>query len=368
MFSRIDAALSLILSPWQSIVLALLGFSVGLLLHLRWHPLRQHLSDAWDFLRQRSVLVVATAGSILLASAFGEKPAAALTVVQLGDWREIIGPLAREAAAHVAQLPHMLIQPWPLACLMPVVLVVLTIRIWRWPYRYGERRPVPEQKAALLAGSVIGCIWLALEVATLKRMLPEAVEMLRLGTRYIFTALAAAGTQVWLVRFLLAWERPQDTEAERDATVALEQTFARWQGVACLAAFDLVWICLRQWLLNTPHSVAGWVWIELLLVFCALPVAVGTAAGSFFQQGAVALRILGRAVFPLLQLAVTAVAIFILASYASAMAQAGCADAPLLRLLVKPVNALVLAMPDSWLLLTALLLMLRHGFPRSPSA
>lgn len=368
MFSRIDAALSLTLSPWQSIVLALLGFSVGLLLHLRWHPLRQHLSDAWDFLRQRSVLVVVTAGSLLLATAFGEKPQAGLTLVQLGNWREIIGPLAREAAGHVAQLPHMLIQPWPLACLMPAVLLVLTIRIWRWPYRYGDRRPVPEQKAALLASSVIGGIWLALEVAGSKRMLPEGVEMLRLGTRYIFTAMAAAGTQVWLVRFVIAWERPQDTEVERDATAAVEQTFARWQGVASLAAFDLVWMSLRQWLLNTPHSLAGWVWIELLLVFACLPVAVGTAPGHFFQQGAVALRILGRAAFPLLQLTVTAVAIFILAQYASAMAQAWCADAPLWRVLVKPVNALVLAMLDSWLLLTALLLMLRHGFPRSPSA
>jgi hypothetical protein len=356
------------LHPWQSTTLALLGFIVGLALHLRWHPLRQHLSDAWDLVRLRPALIVWTAGAALLASVFGDARPAAYSMPQLTDWRELIVPLARDAAAHLALLPHVLIQPWPLACLMPVALAILTIRIWRWPYRYGERRPGPEQKIVLLIVTLIGFGWLTLEVATLKRMLPEGAETIKLGLRYIFTALAAASMQVWLARFIIAWEKPQDTEAERDASAALEHTFARWQSVACLAGFDLLWMSWRQWQISTPHSIGGWFWIELLLLFAALPVAVAAAPGHFFQQGAAALRILMRSAVSLLLLAITALAIFILAHYASAMAHAWCADSPILRMIMLPLNALVLAMLDCWLLLAALLLMLRHGFPRSPSA
>lgn len=366
MFSRIDHSLNL--SYWQSTALALLGFTFGLVLHLRWHPLRRHLSDAWDFVRLRPALILWTAGAALLASVSGDARPSVYSMAQLSDWRELILPLSRDAAAHLALLPHVLIQPWPLACLMPAVLAILTIRIWRWPYRYGERRPGPEQKIALLIVTLVGFGWLGLEIAALKSMLPEGAETVKLGLRYVFTALAAAGMQVWLMRFVIAWEKPQDTEAETDAAAALEHTFARWQGAACLAGFDLLWMSWRLWQVNTPQSIGGWLWIELLLVFAALPLAVAAVPGRFFQQGAAALRIMLRSTVPLLLLAITALAIFILAHYASAMGRAACADAPLWRMIVKPVDALVLAMLDCWLLLAALLIMLRHGFPRPPSA
>lgn len=355
-------------------IFALLGLVVGLVLHLRWHPLRQLLSDAWDLLRQRSVLVLWVAGGALLAERAGPAPLDARSMAQLADWRDLMGPLAREAAAHVALLPHSLIQPWPLACLMPVVLVVLAVRIWRWPYRYAQHRPGPEQKFALLAFTVLGFVWLGLEAAGLarERMLQEWLEMLKLGLRYVFSALTVSGTQVWLVCFVLAWERPLATGAENDALLALERTFARWQSVAWLAGFNLLWLGWRLWHAGVgtqPNAgLGGWVWIEFLLVFAALPVAVGTAAGRFVDQGTVALRMLFRAAVPLLLLGITALAVFVLALYASSMARALCLDAPMLRLLVKPLDALGLAMLDSWLLLTFFLLMLRLGLPRSHSS
>lgn len=356
------------LSLWQSTALALLGFLVGLVLHLRWHPLRQHLSDAWDVVRLRPGLIVLTGGSMLLASVFSDVRPPVYPIAQLSDWRELIASLARDAVSHLVLLPHVLIQPWPLACLMPFALAILTIRIWRWPYRYGERRPGPEQKIALLVVTLISFGWLVLEGMALRRMMPEGAETVKLALRYIFTALAAAGMQVWLMRFVIAWEKPQDTAAEGDATAALEHTFARWQGVACLAGFDLLWMSWRQWQISTPQSIGGWLWIELLLVLAALPLAVASVPGHFLQQGAAALRILLRSAVPLLLLAITALAIFILAQYASAMMHALSADLPILRMIVLALNALVLAMLDSWLLLAALLLMLRHGFSRSPSA
>lgn len=367
MFSRIDRP-ALNLSHWQITVLALLGFITGLALHLRWHPLRQHLSDAWDFVRLRPGLIVWVAGASMLWATFGDVNRPAYSLIELGDWRELIVPLTRDALAHLALLPHALIPPWPISCLIPFALAILTIRIWRWPYRYGERRPGPEQKIALLLVTLAGFAWLGLEVSSWKHMLPEGVETVKLALRYIFTALATAGMQVWLMRFVIAWEKPQDIAAEGDATAALEHTFARWQGVACLAAFDLLWMSWRQWQISTPQSIGGWLWIELMLVFAALPLAVASIPGSFFQQGAAALRIWMRSVVPLLLLTFTALAIFILAQYASAMMHALSADLPILRMIVLALNALVLAMLDSWLLLAALLLMLRHGFSRSPSA
>jgi hypothetical protein len=138
--------------------------------------------------------------------------------------------------------------------------------------------------------------------------------------------------------------------------------------VAALAGFNLLWMSWRQWQMSTPQSIGGWLWIELLLVFAALPLAVAATPGHFFHQGAAALRVLMRSAVSLLLLGITALAIFILAHYTAAMGQALSADSPFWRILVLPLSALVLAMLDCWLLLTALLLMLRHGFPRSPSA
>lgn len=356
------------LTPWHSTALALLGFAAGLVLHLRWHPLRRHLSDAWDCLRLRPALILFTAGAMLLAGVFGEVSVTPYTLHQLTDWQVMIAPLARDALAHVATLPHALMPPWPLACGVPLLLVFLTVRIWRWPYRYGERRPVMEQKVILLIVTLAGFVWLGMEASGLRKMLPESVETVKLGLRYIFTALAAAGMQVWLVRFVIAWEKPQDTDAGGDAAAALEHTFARWQGVAFLAGFNLLWMSWRWWQTNTPQSIGAWWWIELLLLFAALPVAVAAVPGTFWQQGAAALRLLLRAAVPLLLLTITALALFIVAQYTAEMGRALCADAPILRMIELPLSALVLAMLDCWLLLTALLLMLRLGFPRSPSA
>lgn len=353
---------------WQTTALALLGFAAGLVLHLRWHPLRRHLSDAWDCMRLRPALIVLTAGAMLLATVFGETRHVPYSKSQLTDWREIILPLARDALAHMAALPHALLPPWPLACGVPLVLVFLTIRIWRWPYRYGQRRPGPEQKFGLLAVTLVGFAWLGLEGSSARHMLAERLEMVKLGLRYVFTALAAAGMQVWLVRFVMAWEKPQATEPGGDAAAALEHAFARWQGVACLAGFDLLWMSWRWWQLNTPQSIGAWWWVELLLLFAALPVAVAAVSGPFWHQGAAALRILWRAAVPLLMLAITSLFLFVLALYTVEMGRAGCAESPVWRIIELPVSALVLAMLDCWLLLTALLLMLRFGFSRSPSA
>jgi hypothetical protein len=104
------------------------------------------------------------------------------------------------------------------------------------------------------------------------------------------------------------------------------------------------------------------------VVLAALPVAVAAVSGNFWQQVAAVLCILVRALFPLLLLGITATAITLLALYASAMAHAIVKDSVIWRFIMLPLDGLVLAMLDCWLLLTSLLLMPRLGFPRSPTA
>lgn len=360
-------------SPLLSTVLALAGCVVGVVLHLCWHPLRQQLSDAWDFLRRRGALVFWVAGAALLAEAAGAGAGSqSLTLEQLSDWRLVVGPLTRQALDRVALLPHTLLAPWPLAVLMPFVFTILTVRIWRWPYRYGERRPGVEQKCGLLLMVVLGLVWLGLELAGLRRMLPEWVEMLKLTARMLFVALTTAGAQVWLICWVTAWERPPrtHTQAEQDGVLALERAFARWQGVAWLAGFDLLWLAWRAWLPGRAfeHDLVHGLWLEFLAVFVALPLAVATLRGTFLQQGAVALQVLLRALVPLFLWALTAVALQVPALYAVAMGRALSVATPLLVVFIRPLSALALAMLDSWLLLTALLVMLRVCFPSSTSS
>ena len=350
-------------------LIALSACAVGLALHLRWHPLRRELSDAWDFLRLRQSLLLMLAGAALLA---GWDAAGTFTWIELNDWAVLWRPLLRHAFTDFALLFHQLVPPWPLALLLPLSLVLLAVRVWRWPYRYGERMPVPEQKLILVALSAGGVLWLLLEaVAALRPELPEWLQTIKMAARTLYIALMVAGTQVWLARLVIAWEKPPDTDAERDAVAALESTFARWQGVVALGVFNLLWMAWLGW--NTDaETFSAWLLPELLILCAALPLAVAVLPGSspFWQTGAVALRVLLHAALPLLMLAPTALAWLALTRYAVDMglALAGAEEYAVLHQIVAVVRALVLAMLHGWLCLAALLAMLRHGFPTNPPA
>lgn len=348
----------------QTTLLALLGLAVGLGVHLRWHPLRREFSDAWDFLRLRQPLVLLIAGLMLLA---GE--AESRTLNELQDWRSLWLPLLREVFTEVTLLFHGVIPPWPLALLLPLVLLVLTIRVWRWPYRYGERVPVPEQKLVLIGLTAGGLIWTGLEITRWRWEFPEFLESTKLAGRVAFTALTAAGMQVWLVRLVLSWERPTDTEADRDAVAAVESTFARWQSVAMLGGFNLLWMTWQSWRVS-DQGPAAWLLPEFLMLFAALPPAVAVSSGklAFWHCGAAALKALLRCLLPLAGFLITALAVMMLGRYTAGMAAALCPAEGWALPLVRGGCALALAMLHGWLCLTALFIMLRHGFQRPSPA
>ena len=349
----------------QTTFLALLGLTAGLVLHFRWHPSRRAFSDAWDFLRLRQALVLLMAGLMLFESA-----ESGFSMVRLEDWRGLWLPLMQISFSELAVLFHALVPPWPLALGLPLALLVLTIRVWRWPYRYGDRVPVPEQKLVLVALTASGVLWTLIEIAGARQMLPEVLEMIKLAGRSVFVALTAAGMQVWLARLVVAWERPTDTEADRDAVAALEATFARWQGVVLLGAFNLLWMSWRSWRVDDTGPVA-WLLPELLLLCAALPLSVALAAGrpAFGAAGATALKALLRSLPALVGFAMTALVVLMLARYAVDMAMATFPrNTGLGGVITWCITRLVLAMLHGWLSLTALFLMLRHGFHRPSPA
>jgi hypothetical protein len=346
--------------------LALLGTAVGLALHLRWHPLRREFSDAWDFLRLRQPLVLMVAGLLLLRD---EAPA--FTGTELEDWQGLWPSLLGRAFTEVTELFHALLPPWPLALALPLGLLLLTIRVWRWPYRYGERVPVPEQKLVLVGLSAAGVLWAGLEIAAMRVVLPELLESVKLAGRVVFAALTAAGTQVWLARLVMAWERPVDTEADRDAITALESTFARWQSVVLLGAFNFLW--MLGWSGRAGDSrLATWLLPELWLLFAALPLCVALAGGQsrFWMAGAMALKVLLRSLLAMIGYLLTAVVAMALVRYATDLATSHFSSGnAVLREVARVLAALVLAMLRGWLCLAAIFVMLRHGFPRlSPAA
>jgi hypothetical protein len=347
-------------------ILALLGTVVGLALHLRWHPLRREFSDAWDFLRLRQPLVIVVAVLLLLRN---EAPA--FTGSELEDWQGLWPSLLGRAFTEVTELFHALLPPWPLALVLPMGLLLLTIRVWRWPYRYGERVPVPEQKLVLVGLSVAGVLWAGLEIAAMRVVLPEWLESVKLAGRVVFAALTAAGTQVWLARLVMAWERPSDTEADRDAITALESTFARWQSVVLLGAFNLLWMLGWSWRAGDSR-LATWLLPELWLLFAALPLCVALAGGQarFWMAGAMALKVLLRSLLALIGYLLTAVVAMALVRYANDLAASHFSSGnAVLREVARGLAALVLAMLRGWLCLAAIFVMLRHGFPRpSPAA
>jgi hypothetical protein len=345
--------------------LALLGTAVGLALHLRWHPLRREFSDAWDFLRLRQPLVLVVAGLLLLRD---EAPA--FTGPELEDWRGLWPSLLGRAFTEVTELFHALLPPWPLALVLPLGLLLLTIRVWRWPYRYGERVPVPEQKLVLVGLSVAGVLWAGLEIAAMRVVLPEWLESVKLAGRVVFAALTAAGTQVWLSRLVMAWERPSDTEADRDAITAHVSTFARWQSVVLLGAFNFLWMLGWSWRAGDSR-LATWLLPELWLLFAALPLCVALAGGQsrFWMAGAMALKVLLRSLPAMIGYLLTAVVAMALVRYATDLAASHFSSGnAVLREVARVLAALVLAMLRGWLCLAAIFVMLRHGFPRPSPA
>jgi hypothetical protein len=164
-------------------------------------------------------------------------------------------------------------------------------------------------------------------------------------------------------KLVMAWERPSDTEADRDAITALESTFARWQSVVLLGAFNFLWMLGWSWRAGDSR-LATWLLPELWLLFAALPLCVALAGGQsrFWMAGAMALKVLLRSLPAMIGYLLTAVVAMALVRYAADLAVSHFSSGnAVLREVARGLAALVLAMLRGWLCLAAIFVMLRHG-------
>ncbi len=334
------------LPPWLLTVLCFGGVVLGVWLHLAWHPLRRHFSDAVDFLRiQRLPLVImlAAMGAHQLAGARTEDGMGALGVM-------------RVAVEKIALLFHQPFAPWPVALLLPVWAVMLAVRLMRHPYRYQDARLRMEEKGILIALAVLSLAWSVMSLLAMRGADDEAPDMLATTARLVFGSIAAGGFQVWLCRLVIQWERPTDPDPATDTRTALDECFARWRSVLLLALFSVLWSALLAWQAESRRLLPWSLLMEFLLVFSPLPLAVAVTRGSFIAAGGAALRALWRCGASMIGFTLTATVMIALGHFMVAAISSFLPAADMMA------RVIILGALQGWLLITALLLLYRGGF------
>lgn len=355
------------LTLWLWTLGCVAGLAAGLVAHLRLHPLRGILSDACEFLYLHAWLVGVSGASILLLTAWGHPtmlPGAGGPL--LWNWQDAVGPLAVDVALKTAMLWHDAIPSWPLCLILPLGFTHLLKRITDRPYQYGDRKLSLIEQRILLVVTSFAWIWFLLEIVAASGGVSTITEAIRQTGRLIFSALGAAVFQVWIVRLAIRWEEPVEPSAARDASEALDQTLRRWRECLALSGFNLfwmTWINLRPDVTTRPM---GWVLLEMLLFFAPLPVAIGRFRGSWMGYGAACMMALGRSGLKLLGVFISSTALLLLVVYASGVFWTMAGDG-WGRMIFVPLHALAVATLRIWLLLAAILTLLRHGF-RIPSS
>lgn len=354
--------LSVSLPPWLHSALCVAGMIAGVALHLAWHPLRRHFSDAMDFLRTHTLplwlMMAGMAAERVLA--LGLHPAPDETPAP--SWAEpgALHELALASLQQSVMLFHEAFTPWPLVLGLPLLLLALAVQILRYPYRYQKRKPGLDQILLLVLVNVAGIAWAAMEIFAAPRAGPGLMQDAIHTLRAAFSLLGAAAFSVWLARLVIVWDEPESGWSLEDVKTAVGQCFARWQNILGLGVFNLLWFSL---LLAKDHRSA---WVsrlilpEVLFVFAPLPLSIAAGSGSFPARGGEALRTLGRRFFPLLAHLVTTTTLLMMAGITLASARALSAAHGWGVWPAEVARVLMLALLHSWLLVAGLLI-LRRG-------
>ncbi|MCB1210631.1 MAG: hypothetical protein KDK97_14975 [Verrucomicrobiales bacterium] len=354
---------------WLWAALCLAAMMGGLWLHLVLHPLRQQFSHALDILRLHPRLLALGFVAFLSAMLWGgddPRMPGGRALADWVDWSALLGPLALESGGHFALMLHQVDPLWPLALLLPVALILQAWRIQALPFRYGEGRTGAGMRSFLLWGlAALSCGWVVLEALNLRQFLPEWVHSVQSLLRALGVALAAAGVQVWIIRLVEEWQMPTRTETAKDQATALDAVFARWRGVLVLGGFNALWMALFDWAQDSNLRLAPALVLEPLLFFAPLPIAVACEDGLGLPEiGAQALRLMARAFWALLGLAITSLVLIMLLRYTVGTLTALVAGQGVAaKLGIQIVAAFSLATVHNWLFL-AVALTLVQRFPR----
>ncbi|MES2738295.1 MAG: hypothetical protein V4672_18380 [Verrucomicrobiota bacterium] len=348
---------------WLQTFLVMMLLGAGLMLHLKWHPLREEFSEAWDMLQSLRWLVPMMAALQLLSGTAVPWGIALMNGGEAGAvtaWSQMQARVP-VAAQEVAALTHGFFPPWPAALAVPFLLTLLMWRVKKFPYRYDSRRKRPAVFRALIVAALVAWVWLGLEAAAVMRPMPEWLETLRLTFRWVAEACMMAGLQIYMIRLVIGWEEPTEPEDEKDLWLALEHTLARWQGGAVLAALDLLWLLAWRTLGETGHAWPVWVVVEASLLFAAVPVVAARLRAPLSVMVEATAQVCVKTLLPLLGYAITATAVLMLVHFSLHGLLPLLPEGPLWPGLIRILSALVLATVRSWLFLTFVLTLLRHG-------
>ncbi|HEY1084424.1 MAG TPA: hypothetical protein VGE29_19305 [Prosthecobacter sp.] len=351
---------------WFQTFLALAGLCAGLFFHLRWHPLRSQLSDGWDMLLSLKWLVPLLAALQLFSTSFHEGPEFGLEDAGQTLTGQMLARVPQAALADV-QLLHALAPPWPLALAVPFWLSLLFWRVKRFPYRYVSKRRLSSAWRWLALVAVLGWLWLGLEAVALLKPVPEGLETVRLMLRWLSQSLALAASQIFMIRLVIGWDEPEKPEDEDDAGLAFEQLLVRWPGVMALAGLDLLWLLAWHSLAEGHAGWAKWLLVEAGLLFASIPVVAARLRCNWRLQAEAAVRVLLNCAGSLLGLFLTGTALLLLVQFAMGNLQNWADGNVTLSALFRILSALVLATVRSWLFLTFVLTVLRHGFKAAAS-
>ncbi len=362
-------------------ILCIVVFALCVGVHLRWHPLRQAFSDAWSFLLQHHYLLWFSAAALILNELAGgqqsvsrlfEKNFPLSTSSAVPLWPHTLDQLALLSLSRFGIALHTVFTPWPVAFLLPLLVTFLVWQIHRQPFWYDSKKPGPLKTSLLLTLALLTWAWLALEITARFSPLPEFLETVRTALRGAGIALFAASIQVWIIRLVMAWQKPVTPEEGRDPQEALHRTLARWPELLVLATWNGLWMTWPLWPTRVGFLPTAWLLPELLLLFAPLPVTVAWRRGSVPALGAASMRVLLRVAVPLLGLVISAVFLLMPVYYAQAVLVTWAQNSQLWQTLILPIHALALATVHNWLFLTAVLVLLRFGFrtppPSSPPA
>lgn len=348
---------------WLQTLTALTGLAVGLMLHLKWHPLRDAFSDAWEMLSLLSWLVPAMASLQLLAgegtpwSVPSQASGSGLVNLQSETWLKLLG----ESVQGLAAMMHGFFPPWPAALALPVALSLLVWRVAKFPYRYHSRKKKPWVLRLLIIGCAVTWLWLGMEIVSWIKPMPESLETLRVMIRWLAQALMMAGLQIWMIRLVITWDEPEDPDDQQDAWLSLEHTLARWQGVMALAGLNLLWLLAWKELAGSGSGLALAVLVESALLFATVPLILAWTRGSLWLLAEAMMAVLLRSWLPVLGFILSAAALFLLVHLAMASMLSWVAESPAGTAGMRILIALVLATVRSWLFLAFVLTLLRHG-------
>lgn len=346
---------------------------VACALHFMWHPLKSSFSDALDFLRtHRLPLGIALLAGLLSGGVFslGEELKIGWVSGDFSSLNRDAFNLVRAGVQDSMVLLHRAFPPMPLMLLLPIWIVMLTVEVIRYPFRYGKLKIRSEEQTALIALCVLSITWSMIFLTTRWMAREPELDVALSVAQFAFCALGTAGYQVWLARLVMEWATPRGEVSEsEDGRTAQHEVFARWHGVLWLGGFNMVWMGFVRWM-NDHDPLGSWlVLFEMLFFFGPLPVAIAAGRGTFWQAGAGAVRCLWRCGFAMVSWALTAVLVLGLTRYVGVVLQSQFAGDNMAWLPVL-LGSVTSALLGTWLLVTVMLVLYRLGFPsqdRSPT-